>query len=1272
LVSGGSSHVADDFEFSGTDRYQILQRLGAGGMGVVYRALDRETETHVAVKALHARRPDALLRFKNEFRSLQGIRHPNLVRLGELGEADGTLFFTMELVDGVDFLSYVRARSEDPGAPLFHEGRLRQALAQLTRGLGALHASGKVHRDVKPFNIRIDASGRLVLLDFGLVIDIENPERLSEGWVIGTAAYMAPEQAHADATVAASDFYAVGSLLYQALTARTPFEGGDLEVVMKKQREVPPPPSTRARGVPPDLDALCTDLMQCDPSKRPSELEVLRRLGDTGDPIPLRRRRASSEPDGVAFVGRDAELEALLAMLGPPTRARARARTAVIRGPSGVGKSALMNRFIAMARERVPDAVVLSGRCYENESVPFKGVDGVVDSLTSYMRALPREQAAGLLPRNAALLAQVFPVLRRVEVVVESPRMRGESADAQELRRRAFSALRELFTRIAVRHPLVITIDDMQWADPDSLTLLHDLVQPPEPPPMTIVLCTRPATAADGTQRLDALPGDVEHFELDPLPEDAATTLAVRLLERAGVRDAAAEAEVLAREAGYHPLFLQELVEHVASVGIDRRRMVKLDDALQARFHKLSPPARRILELVCVAGTPTSQQTIAFASELDFGDYLERAGELRSANLVRTGGGRRHDLIEPYHNRIREAALRTLSPDETRGFHRALADAFEASGEADQSPEVVLHHLTAAGQNERAAYHAEIAAQRALDGLAFDRAVARYRLALKLGASTALARSAGAGERPARGCARPEGLPNNVASGGPRSGTPLGEFDEENKTRLQLALAGTLSSAGRGAEATEIYLEIGDRSSPTLRLEYYRRAAEQLLYSGHIDKGLEVVGEVLSELGDRLPKTPRRALFALAWGRFKLRLRGLRWTRRDESELRPRDVARVDLYSSLGTGLSLVDNIRGADYQCRMLRLALNLGEPKRVVRALSVEGVFISAQKSERRARAIVDMTREIADELDDPGSRAYSLFPKAAVHYFIENRWRDALAALAEAERLLHANVQSAGWETDTAEMYSCFCLLYLGELTELGQRVDRHVREADRRGDLYASVSLRTRLITSWLLADEPKAGEAVVEDALRAWSGDRDTFQVQHFFELHSRCELALYGGDSRRAAALMARGLPGLRRSMMLRLPIVAVEIGFLRGRIALAEAARSKGTDRGLYVADARKQAKHIRKRLPVARGLAELLFAGAAHLADDVDRAVAHLRAGIEALEDLETMLYVHPARRQLGHLIGGTEGNALIEAAHTWFAHHGARNQPALTALLVPGLRS
>src|SRR4029453_5383517 len=152
-----------DEEFSGTDRFTVLRRLGAGGMGVVYEVQDNARGEGVALKTLRNATPGGVYRLKHEFRSLAGVVHPNVVCLYELIVEDAWCFFTMELVKGVNFVGYVRGSSRTS----LEIDHLASAFRQLVDGVTALHRLGKLHRDIKPSNILVTPEGRVVILDFG-------------------------------------------------------------------------------------------------------------------------------------------------------------------------------------------------------------------------------------------------------------------------------------------------------------------------------------------------------------------------------------------------------------------------------------------------------------------------------------------------------------------------------------------------------------------------------------------------------------------------------------------------------------------------------------------------------------------------------------------------------------------------------------------------------------------------------------------------------------------------------------------------------------------------------------------------------------------------------------------------------------------------------------------------------------------------------------------------------------------------------------------------
>src|ERR1041384_5278005 len=309
-------------EFRGTERFALRRRLGAGGMGVVYEAYDRERDRTVALKTLLRATADDLYRFKREFRALADVAHPNLVSLFELMSDGTSWFFTMELVRGVNFLAHVRERIDDASGPATHElptlnvtdhqtlahfddslrgandgaqaidaallteqvatacnlSRLRSALRQLVEGVNVLHETDQLHRDIKPTNVLVTSEGRVVLLDFGLITETSAPELRERRGLAGTPAYMSPEQIAGQPITTASDWYSVGVILYEALTGRLPFTGTVFEVFERKQQMEPPPPRALVPSVPEDLDTRCRDLLRRDPRARPGGLEILARL----------------------------------------------------------------------------------------------------------------------------------------------------------------------------------------------------------------------------------------------------------------------------------------------------------------------------------------------------------------------------------------------------------------------------------------------------------------------------------------------------------------------------------------------------------------------------------------------------------------------------------------------------------------------------------------------------------------------------------------------------------------------------------------------------------------------------------------------------------------------------------------------------------------------------------------------------------------------------------------------------------------------------------
>ena len=978
-------------------------------MGIVYEAFDRSRKQAVALKTLRHLEPQALFRLKNEFRALQDLQHPNLVTLGELFEDRGQWFFTMELITGVDFLEYVtlagavapeerqtaaaapiaRERLQEaatdiaragtsppvrqPATPLgvavahnFDEGRLRRALIGLAHGVNALHQSGMVHRDIKPSNVLVTSDGRVVLLDFGLVAETTTVDPSSESQVVGTAAYMAPEQAAAKRAGPAADWHSVGIVLYEALTGRLPYTGTSIEILMDKQRHDPPPPRAHDPSVPPDLDELCVDLLRFDPAARPTGPEVLRRLG-AGDSIEPQRISTSHGSGTQPFVGRGQELEILADAFD--ATGKGQPVTVFLYGESGVGKSALVRQLTRRLEAQRADLVRLSGRCFERESMLYKAFDGVIDELSQYMRRLPDREVGTLLPRNAALLPRVFPVLARVEIIAQAPRPRQAVKDPRELRARVFAALREMLGRIADRHPLVITIDDLQWADADSAHLLAELLRPPDAPPILLLVTSRQAREPP-----PPIPGDVRRLAIEALPPDSARQLARILLRRAALGREVSAAEI-AVDARGNPLFIDQLVRHAATVpGPDRPR-TRLADVIRDRVNELDTPARFVLELVCVAERPLYQSAIRHAARMERAEFARHVALLRVANLVRGRRDGEFETIEPYHDRVREAVMLPLDDEPRRKRHARLARALDDAGATRLHPQLVLRHFEAAGDLTKATACAMEAAQRAGQALAFDRAAEFYQRALKL-----------------------------VDPKSPRA------------REIRMALGDALVNAGHGAEAADVFLDAGADAEPRVRIECQRRAAEQLLTTGRVARGLEVLSQLMAELGDELPPTPREALRQLVWSRIKLRLRGMGWTERLPEEITDRELVRLDVYKTASHGLAMVDAVRSADFQSRGLLLALRTGERTRVGLFLATEAIHLASQGAGkvRRAQALLDEARRIAQVGGNHYLLTWTVLARGFLRYF-ENRFslarRAAVRGRAEDPRRGHRHGVGAG---------------------------------------------------------------------------------------------------------------------------------------------------------------------------------------------------------------------------------------------------------------------
>jgi serine/threonine-protein kinase len=249
-------------------RFELLSVLGAGGMGVVYKARDRELDDLVALKMMKRELwgdRNQLERLKSELKLARKITHPNVLRTFDFGEVDGVPYISMEYVRGVT-LRYLL----DQTHRLPYSAGLRLA-KQLCAGLGAAHAVGVIHRDIKPENLILEPTGNAKLMDFGIARPVTRltPGQTQAGFIVGTPQYLSPEQLQGHEPDIRADIYSCGMVFYEMFTGALPFTGASaMDIAMKHLQVQPAVPSTVWREVPPALDAVILRCLKKDPEER--------------------------------------------------------------------------------------------------------------------------------------------------------------------------------------------------------------------------------------------------------------------------------------------------------------------------------------------------------------------------------------------------------------------------------------------------------------------------------------------------------------------------------------------------------------------------------------------------------------------------------------------------------------------------------------------------------------------------------------------------------------------------------------------------------------------------------------------------------------------------------------------------------------------------------------------------------------------------------------------------------------------------------------------
>ncbi len=1258
------------------ERFVLYELLGRGGSGAVFRAYDRVRGGTVAVKFLTVLDPASLFRFKSEFRRLSTLSHPNLVQLYDMLAYESEWMFTMELVEGTDFLRYVRPRCQDDGdteeilenakptlvdseegmldsqsgesspwdpptaseagarrvAP-FDEPRLRSAFLQLCEGLHALHRAHLLHRDLKPANVLVSTSeGRVVICDFGLALegnprgdgsDLLDEESSSstrfEGRhreIAGTLPFMSPEQAKAEALTSASDWYSVGVMLYQALTGRVPFKRSlSYSSALRAKLQLRPiHPARLLPTVPPELAELALAMLHPDPRRRGGYVDAIAALEGNV------KRGFQPAPASPVFFGRDTQTKLLSA--GFAASRGGLATVALVSGLSGMGKSSLVHHFLARLEDE-ENAVVLRARCYEREELPYKALDPLIDALSSHLIGLDPELVFTILPATIHFLAALFPALRRVPAIADLRDSDFPVTDPRERRRLAFRALRELCKKLALLRPLVFFIDDLQWGDLDSAILFQELFASSDAPAVLLVCAYRSedeqrspllALLRDG-HSLDKSALRILDVPVGPLARADAVQLAMTLLgDDPAARQAA---ELIAGEAEGSPFFVRELAAYVSEHGIAAASRVRLDALVKAQLDSLVPESRALLSVIAVAGRPVAHATVRAASGLE-GATFKALRDLEARRLVLTTRSRVDEQLECQHDRIRETVCQLLTGEVLRSLHRALAEALEQGSLEDC--DALLEHWRGAGEREKAAGFAVRGAQKAETALAFARAADLYRDAVSL-----------------------------VPEGDPR------------RRDLRERLGHALILAGRGLEAAEVFLALLPGASQAQALTYRMLATTQLLRGGELVAGFAELARADDLFGVRFPKSEAKALVMLVTRKVRIRLKLLTVALDDAGRESEERGARLDALWEVAAAVTSADFLRGGVYSAELMLRAMEARDPSHVAGACGLEAIVAAASNDPTRAQEMIDIAEEagrVSGRLDLMG-RVRGM---QAVCRQLQGRWKESVKVARESQDL-QLRSSRVTWDYAIMIWWEMMSASFAGQVDELVTRIPDALRDAESRGDVYAATSFRThRSSWAWLGMDRPDVADAQVDIAEREWTPEG--YQFQHWHMTYARSEVDLYRGTPRRSFEKLTKEWKLGRLLRQVR--AVRADMLYTRGRLALSVA--DEDYRPGLLDLAASDGRALIREGMPWTVALGTLVLAGVASFRSPPE--AARMLTEVESLFAAADMLiHVEVARTRRGELTGGRAGQELVASALENARMLGVKRPERFVQLLGPG---
>jgi ABC-type transport system substrate-binding protein len=715
------------------ERYEILGELGRGGMGVVFRARDPLLNRDVAVKLISSSDLTTELeeRFQREAQVVAQMDHASIVPIHDLGRHEGSLFFVMPLVSGTNLSHLIREGT-------LTLGEVVDIGIQVADALDYSHARGVVHRDIKPANVMVTREEgspvRVRVMDFGLAHTASESRLTKTGTLVGTVAYLSPEQVASRAFDGRSDIYSLGVVLYECLVGQPPFTGEVQSVLYRIVHEIPQPPRTLGAEIREDLQDAILRCLEKDPARRPQRAgqlaEALRRhksslaSDEFRKSVLLTGSRVIPRPAPSAFIGREKEFAELQRRLNAALAGSC--QFAVVAGEPGIGKTRLLEELQNLARVR-KIRVLYGGFIEQDRSFSYQGF---CELFEDYFRSRDSDSAAGerpdfsdLAPELVALFPQLSEIGQLRSAVSGETRATAPTGEKKaEDRIQIFELLARTLTRIAGGKPLVLILENLHGAEV-SIEALQYIVRRLRPTPTLIVGSYR-QTEADKRhpliRMLDSFVDDQRFvaLTLPPLSPSEHRTLVESIVGAPGVSGEVASRLREATEG--NPFFTKELLRSLVESGGIARDVTgewafssgagipaeglpaTIQQAVEKRIERLPEDLRDLLSIASVLGKTFDARDLETLAEetRNLDDAIDR---LLREGILEEERESRGDRLTFASGIVRDVLHGSLARRRRRSIHRKYAELIESryAGRLERIYPELVHHFSQADIPEK-------------------------------------------------------------------------------------------------------------------------------------------------------------------------------------------------------------------------------------------------------------------------------------------------------------------------------------------------------------------------------------------------------------------------------------------------------------------------------------------------------------------------------------------------------------------------------------------